>query len=394
MVRVQIVVHIPNPPYTTLSLIASAEATAAAVNADMMDQLTQSGPQQLHPDHVYVLLQNFGHERFGGYTSFLHSDDAVDVDLNNDTDADWPLPDETGAIACAARKPLACFTERLQPWMTNGKVNAKAWMEAFLAKLKQLCDGNPSPYTSIYPSRFDFDTEFFLATTGNPNLVFMLKAMMLDGGGYRWTNTPVPGSDGKTMAELWSEVQDQNYDAYEAQKNAMYPGGPPTNPWTSTAGPEDMIHLSGNPAEPGGFEFLTNRDVFLWASPIFQRAVDALMDHTAHAPIRDFADLVEHPITCSNYGDTTFIGNIEKVDWVYDLAEPVNMYRSDQFPRAWRRDLREGIPGTGQHGFYTMALSGGDWFLTAPTSSSGQDGAPVFYLAGNGQEIPDVRLKV
>jgi len=391
MVRVKLVERDANENLLTLQ--QSAEQTAIAVHDEMLALVNSTDPRvQVDPDHVTVLLQNFGDSYWGGHTKFLHPSDAVDVDIDNDNDNDWPDTLQDPEFYCSPSNVLACDTDLLQPWMTQGRVKPAQWMQLFLAKLGDLCENDDS---DAFPSRFDFDTDLFLTSLGNANLSFLLGRMVSD---PRWDSVDVPGS-GLTMKELWQELWVDgraNRDAaFEATKSTIYPDESSIyNPWTNTTGP---AHLASSPHLP--FEQRSNREIFLWVCPIFQRAIDALMNEAAYGPIRQFGlNNGNRTIICSNYGHQWTDGQPQRIDWAYDLAGPVPVpcmaTPCNPFPRIWVDERIAGVQDSGQHGGITMPLSSGQWLVGGAGSAWARSSAPVLYLAGNANVITDGRVKI
>lgn len=268
IVRVKIV-HAPQGSVDPR--IVSAQLTAAAVKQEMVALLGATGIRRLDPNHVDVLLQNFGDWKYGGETRFFHPDDAV-TSLPRDAQGiiEWPVP------------ATVADTEFLQPWMLHGKEGPREWMIAFVAELRALCQTGAFP--NVFPHRFEFDTEFALTAPGEPNLVFLLKHMVAD---PLWEDFPVPGHSGASMMDLWAGARAQNAGAFELSKEQIYPGANHPNPWSPSRGPENIKWFDPEiESDLKGFEFKSNRDIYLWYSAICQRVVDWLMDNAAYQPLQ------------------------------------------------------------------------------------------------------------
>ncbi|MFK7960389.1 MAG: hypothetical protein AB8G96_07665 [Phycisphaerales bacterium] len=194
----------------------------------------------LQPGQVAILLQNFGmgagdpNDWFDeGPALFGHWGDALahrarsksdpDIEVIADEDADSRWWDT--------------------PWMSHGIADSRAWMDRFIARYKQRQAANPAIPD---PDRFHFDSEerveAFRKWTSKT-----VKAMKQD---PRWDTEPIPGFDGRTLAQLLSD------------------GGNPT------------IDPNSEYYRP------VNRDFARWYPVITNTANDAAMNEAAYEPIR------------------------------------------------------------------------------------------------------------
>jgi hypothetical protein len=105
-------------PMVRVFVDESATSTANAVvsRAAQLDAL-------IPPDTMCVLLQNFGSSKWSPATSFIRGADGVDVE----TDASHPGDDWPDGTTADQRAEV-------QPWLTAGRANARAWMDSFVAQ--------------------------------------------------------------------------------------------------------------------------------------------------------------------------------------------------------------------------------------------------------------------
>lgn len=373
MVRVKIV-HAPQGSADPRTV--SAQLTAAAVKQEMVSLLGATGIRKLDPNHIVVVLQDFGDWNYGGETRFFSSEDRVqNLPLGENGNVNWPDPSSASAV------------DYLQPWMQHGKEGPRAWMIAFVAELRALCQ--MGDFAGVFPRRFEFDTEFALARPGDPNLVFLLRNLAMD---PRWGQTSVPGHNGATMATMWQAARNLYSIPFDFNNETIYPGVGRANPWAAESGPTSLMFVQPGTNFPKGFEFETNRDVYLWYSAICQRVVDWLMDYAAYQPLQGLVPAGSGlpPVICSNYGDVAMSGSAFIAEWSYDVPGPVPFQScgSQPFVRQWSRATIAGIPDAMQHGMIDQPLSSGSWLVSGRTHASSGWGAPVLYLAGDQKLLP------
>ena len=85
------------------------------------------------------------------------------------------------------------------PWMSHGIAESRAWMERFIARYQERQAANPAIPD---PSRFHFASEYH-STSRRVWHTREFHAMKSD---PRWNSEPIPGYDGKTLAELYAEA--------------------------------------------------------------------------------------------------------------------------------------------------------------------------------------------
>lgn len=359
-----------------------------------MDAMLQNANHPLHPDRVCFLIQNFGDHAFGGWSAFRHPDDAVDVDIDGNGD-DWPDAGAANPQFCGVDGRWdACHPEQFQPWQHHGRIQSGAWMQRCLETLRD--EIQPATGRYIEPHRFHFDSEIHLATTGNKNFPFLLRAMYLDNGGYRWNNVPV-SAGGETMDDLWADACAEFGPGFGTNQLLLYPtqgSERDSNRWISNDGPQ-ILNFSAPSTDPRfGFHERSHRDLYLWADPVFQRALDYSMELTAYSRLR--AVFEPDPLT-SNYDDTTIHRAALTAPWMFDLTGPASeecpSNPCQDFPRVWTRSFVRGESDKFQHGALHQEVSSGRWFVRTGTNTSADFGSPVLYLMGNGQEISDDRFK-
>jgi hypothetical protein len=370
----------------------SADATAQALVAEM-DAMLQHPSHPLDPERVCFLIQNFGDHAWGGWSAFRHPGDAVDVDLVGTPTPDWPDHEAADPIYCGLEGNWgACHPEQFQPWQYFGRSQAGAWMQRCLETLQAAIQ--PGQGRFIEPFRFHFDSEIHLATTGNKNFPFLLRAMYLDDNGQRWNNTPLWPS-GPTMATLCAAACAEFGPGFDANQALLYPTTPrDSNRWNATDGPQ-ILNFSAPSTDPRyGFHERSHRDLFLWADPLFQQAVDYSMSVAAYERIH-----MTFGSDClvSNCDDVTILREPATVSWMFDItgatSEECNSNPCPQFPRVWTRSFVRGESDKLQHGVLHQQVSSGRWLVRTGTRTRADFGSPVLYLMGDGNEIMDARYK-
>lgn len=208
---------------------------AAADN--VINQIRQ---RDLRGDQIAIVLQNFG---------MGHGDPNDRHDEGPSLYGHWSdaLPHKSRTRSNPALEPIASEDASPRwwdtPWMSNGIEMSGAWMDRFLGRYAQ----RRSADSSIpIPARFHFDTEE-RPIVERPSSTAEFRAMMND---PRWDTEPIPGFDGRTLAQLYAEA-----------------GSPTVDPRRE-------------------YRKVPNREWARWYGGVLLTACDAAMDAAAYSRIR------------------------------------------------------------------------------------------------------------
>jgi hypothetical protein len=362
--------------------------TASDVSS-LMYELRSNPNHPLQANRACILLQNYGDHAWGGATMLRDSADRLVLALNPDQ---LPFPNmaEADASLCGiSGNWMACHPEQFQPWMDVGRSRVKGWMDAFCSSLHTAVLANPS--SLVMPSRFHFDSEVSLTTTGSANFPFLLYCMRNDSQN-RWS-APVPGSNGASLQQLWQLACQQYGPQFTLIEPSVHPDQEDASPWDVDAGPQIWMGT----LNAAGFQKKRQRDLYLWFAPIMQRAVDFAMHDTAYSTIH-----THFGATCltSNYNDVDIPrtedlpGAFQKAsEWAWDLVSPTNELTEATFSRAPTRSIATGVSDSETHGALHFVLSSGRWLQMQGTKSSGDFGSPVLYRYGAFSSLADTRLR-
>lgn len=314
-----------------------------------------------------VLLQNFG-ARWHPDSVFFRSDDFVFSGDFGTTVPAWVADPETK-----------------NPWMKEGIKHAKDWMadfrDAWVATHAQNSQIPPLPT----PTRFDFDTEEFLAVPGWRGFVQLLDAYKND---PKWSQACVPGSGGdtlaaggKTLAQLWADA-----------KNSF--STTPSNPLLPWASSSPILTTDFGFGIRDASSEIYNQDIYMWWSSVCQKALDGAMKQAAYDVLR--APLVTNGGTnllasakFSNYGDVNMTPGI--VDFgTYQRLTSDSIYAYPFFPpgvdEAWAFTTSDrGQPDWLQHGHHLIDLTpqtSRNWLVQRSMKRSGDFNTPVLYAVG------------
>ncbi len=268
------------------------EEAAAAVAAAAHDQI-EAGVTD--PDHICILLQNFGtKDSLGKPTCFWHSDDDLEEPLSQFTN--WENSD----------------FRYMQPWMNNARPIVKEWMEDFVTALAYEISQDP---TLEAPARFHYDTEAYISGCCVLGYTKALEAAAQDD---RWDEEPLPGTVDVTMASLYSEA-----------RGAYGWGNGTTTPILDLLQEEEAPNSDAN------------RPLFIWYYAICQAALDQVMLECAYSVIKD-----EWP-SCkvSNYYHCNTDGGLDNFGW-HSTRDHESSGQSDRVAR--RTSVRAGAEMYGE----------------------------------------------
>lgn len=327
------VVHTLDPqtgvPRTPLEAAINAKAT---LDAQLLSGAT-------HPDHICILLHNFG--SYGEPLIPTRPDTSFfqDADKLTNPAPVWENPQ-------APHSPSLYY---LQPWLTAGIPKVTDWMDDFCREFKALLPVNQRPV------RFHFDSENSLIGCCDVDPMRIIDAVVrqVDNGNSRWNSSPVPGS-------------------------ALSPGGPRRTMAEQYDGarikwgfPADPLHAF-NPDLTCDHDY--NRAFYLWYHGVCQRAMDAAMNEAAYKVIKEYWP----DCLVSNYEDINADGKEDTFGWYYGKDRvthaPGVVVQSvrGQTPRA---------PSGNENTWGDMVDPQGNqslWFVTGATAS-GDFSAPVLY---------------
>jgi len=237
------------------SHMSDPELVAVALADDIQAYFDAGLPM----DKIDILIFNFGQWSGGPVVSLIDMNDMLYEE------PDWfSEPEENEVIRFQ------------QPWMTMGREKVKTWMQHFLTAYIGLTYDNGTEDVPLpIPARFHFDTELTLiGCCQDVNDTRVLEAIAKDSR-YTDSSYPVPGSGGKTMAELYADAVD------------LYG-------WDPEVDLEDALFLNQGQDQD-------NRPYFLWYYGVCQRARDAAMKEVAYDVISSYFENDTPKV--SNYGD-------------------------------------------------------------------------------------------
>lgn len=243
---------------------STSGAADAAACMNLIEHWLDPAHQALAPDRLVVTLQNYATRNYHSMSAFIQTDDDLDF-------LAWDHP-----VYDAPNNPALA---RFQPYMANGRVDARAWMESFLDAFDP---HDPNTNARIVPVMFAFDMEDgLLPDFGSVNLTRLIAAAGQDATSQnRWSQHVMPWS-GLSLAQEWSNAQ------------ALY-GWTATNLYTAL----DLARTSTHDS---------NKEYVLWWSGICAKALASAMDYGAYQPIRAMSDSPTdrwygHHVRVGNYG--------------------------------------------------------------------------------------------
>ncbi len=315
-----------------------------------------------NPDHVCILLQNFGM-----YAPATNSHSSFHHELDKTTPVpDW-FPGET----------IIPEHFYLQPWNEHGRAHAKAWMEAFLNEYESM----RAPLDLEVPVRFHFDTESYFSACCEVNQIRILQAAFQD---PRWGSSvsdpglPVPGSADYLVPS--GGVDKQMWQLYDEAKTAF---GWPNLPLWHVSGLPANEALSRNNSATHPF----NRRYMLWYWEITQRAIDAAMNECAYEPIKAKYPPTQYPnLKVSNYDHMDTDGLQDTFGW--HTGRGNDGYIFGQFPSTYPtlQPMRTAVRAANNQGDAGASFFWSD-FIDDNNGTPGvpqDDYRPSFFLATPG----------
>jgi hypothetical protein len=339
--------------------IVGAETPEAAAQLTAQTFQEQLDAGQTDPDHLCVLLQNFGlwlwwDESHGVYdTRSISFIDPADV---LDNPPSWPDPND----------PHIVNWQNLQPWFRNvndpdtgGFHHCAEWMAAYLAAYYnqtyiEQATGQSHPLP--VPARFHFDSEW--GAIGCCELVWtrVMQAVARDG---RWGTMEVFGNP------------DPGNPGHDKSMQALYEEAITLYGWN----PNLTLDVALNPS--GGTDHVDNRPFYLWYSQVCQRAADAAMNLAAYQQIKSFTSPAGSwaGVKVSNYAWANTDGAQDTFGW-YAGGPLVGGYRApiDQCVRGQTDTNFQGAI----YDWIVQNSTSRVWF-TVPGVNSGDFEAPPLY---------------
>lgn len=239
------------------------------------------------------------------------------------------------------------------PWMSEGIRECRTWMDRFIAEWKRMQAASPDIPD---PDRFHFDTEHWLVPW-RTGMTEAFDAMTRD---PRWASEPVPGHDGRTIAELYRD------------------GGEPSfRPDRRSGHPDNVAWMN-------------------WYADVCHRAMEGAMLASAYLPLHEAWPAVE----TSNYSTSERVDGRGETRWAWRQNSDVVRYReygmaSMQAPVLYWDDPKQYMPD--MDAFVAASLEDGRRRLDANILSGGGPDArviPWIELAGSRRTKGDWWLQV
>jgi len=249
-----------------VSGLQPGEAVAEAIQR-VIAQTVPGPARTTDPQHIAIVLHNFGSNDPGSATSFYDVGDELTS----------PAP----VFVSPTPEPFWPF---MQPWMTEGIEKVQTWMIDF-------CNLYPTE-EDYRPIRFHFDVESPAAACCDIDHVRIAQAVSLDR--TRWLNKPVPGFGTPNSPVFMEDLFVQAVDNYGWQ-------------------PGRMFHelLNGN-ERPG---YVDNRQYMLWYYSVCQRAMDGAMNEAVYKILKLRWPQAE--LKVSNYEHINADGKEDDFGWYY-----------------------------------------------------------------------------
>lgn len=374
-------------------------------------ELVTKGWLDANSSDFTLLLQNFGDSANNDTTALFRSTDAL-TQFNTygdpSSDLDWP-----GTFS--GPKQLEYASK--QPWMTDGRANAKDWMETFLDLWNTTGTGAVPA-----PARAYFDTEID-AIEETPVGSFLFHSMVRD---QRWSQTGVPGfpkptGGNFTMAELWhqSPGTSNGLEGWGDNQIGALDGNNPTYfRWSGSNIVDESLQFlrqrnNFNITSVSYFSLVDlylpnslciatnvhNREYYVWYDSVMRRAIDGAMYEAAYAPLKGKWENIK----VLNYDTSTLVGTTPLGDQVVNFGWHVDKYYSGtKSEGVWTKQTDLGIwsppkvsltanpadciteKNMGDLGKYLQ--TGDRWNLRRNERAFGDYSSPVLYAFGNQRE--------